>query len=109
MSKVCIKQTYTVIMSHGKLLACHVPIAITDHSYHIITYVLFQHEVTGNTKCSLLNYIIRETNNENCVSPCVGTYSWHFDLILVATSVDMARRIRNKNWLLQCFIVRHAC
>ena len=50
-------------------------------------YVLFQHEVTGNTKCSLLNYVIRETNNENCVSPCVGTYSWHFDLILVATIV----------------------
>ena len=45
---------------------------------------MFCFNMRYNTKCSLLIYVIREANNENCVSPCVGTYSWHFDLILVA-------------------------
>jgi hypothetical protein len=48
-------------MSHGKLLASYVSIAITEQEYHnkLITYVMFQVFNLRNTNCSLLSYVVR--------------------------------------------------
>jgi hypothetical protein len=47
-------------MSHGKLLASYVSIAITEQEYHnkLITYVMFQVFNLRNTNCSVLSYVV---------------------------------------------------